>query len=197
VGRRGAGADHAGRGRGDDSTVMEHPTPGSGRRAWIERRPHRGRVMTTMTMEKQFANAVANHISREMFAPHRGVIEVRNPFNGSTYVVAFGNDGYDQDPRTRDYVDGLLEELERHDPTLGIDTDDRYTWVIVVPLDDDDTGFFLRAVIEHELYVRYRESRGLAENDGFVVCRKSICDREILQHTSGEPLPITGWESLN
>jgi hypothetical protein len=153
--------------------------------------------MTTLTIGKQFANAVADHISREMFPPHRGVIQVRNPFGGCRCLAAFGNDGYGQDERTRGYVDALLEELGRHDPVLGIDTEEGYTWAIVVPLDNDDLAPFLGAAIEHELYVRYRESRGLADDDGFVLMRKSICDREIIEHTNGEPLTITGWESLN
>jgi hypothetical protein len=153
--------------------------------------------MTTLTIGKQFASAVADHISREMFPPHRGVIEVRNPFGGCRCLVAFGNDAYGQDERTRAYVDALLEELGRHDPVLGIDTEEGYTWAIVVPLDDDDLAPFLGAAIENELYVRYRESRGLADDDGFVLMRKSICDREIIEHTNGEPLTITGWESMN
>ena len=153
--------------------------------------------MTTLTIGKQFANAVADYISREMFPPHRGVIEVRNPFGGCRCLAAFGNDGYSQDERTRAYADTLLTELGRHDPVLGIDSDDGYTWAIVVPLDNDDLAPFLGAAIEHELYVRYRESRGLAADDGFVLMRKSICDREIMQHTDGEPLLIAGWEAIN
>lgn len=152
--------------------------------------------MTTLTIGKQFANAVANHISREMFATHRGVIEVRNPFGGRC-LAAFGNDGYSQDDRTRTYVDAMVEELGGHDPALGIDSKDGYTWAIVVSLDDDADAQFLGAVIEHELYVRYREARGLADDDGVVLARKSICDREIIEHTDGEPLTISGWESVN
>jgi hypothetical protein len=30
-----------------------------------------------------------------------------------------------------------------------------------------------------------------------VLMRKSICDREIIEHTGGEPLTIPGWEALN
>jgi len=30
-----------------------------------------------------------------------------------------------------------------------------------------------------------------------VMARKSICDREILEHTGGQPLTISGWESIN
>jgi hypothetical protein len=152
--------------------------------------------MNTLAIGKQFANAVADHISREMFPPHRGVIEVRNPFGGRC-LAAFGNDGYSQSGRTRGYANALLEELGRHDPVLGIDSDNGYTWAIVVPLDDDTDAPFLNAVIEHELYVRYREARGLAHDDGVVLARKSICDREIIEHTDGEPLTISGWESVN
>jgi hypothetical protein len=148
--------------------------------------------MTTLTIGKQFANEVADYISSEMFSPHRGVIEVQSPFGGSC-IAAFGNDGYRQDGRTRAYVDTLLEELGRLDPVLGIDSDEGYTWAIVVPMDD----LFLGAVIECELYARYRESRGLADDDGFVILRKAICDREIIEHTNGEPLAISGWESVN
>ena len=129
--------------------------------------------MTTLTIGKQFANAVADHISREMFPPHRGVIMARSPFGGGYCFVAFGNDGYSQDDRTRTYVDALLNELGRHDPELGIDTDEGYTWAIVVPVDDDTQAPFLGAVIKHELYVRYRESRDLADDDGFLLMRKS------------------------
>ena len=166
-------------------------------RAEWSRDERKGFYMTTLTIEKQFANAVADYISREMFPPHRGVIEVHNPFGGCRCLVAFGNDAYGQDERTRCYVDALLEELGRHDPVLGIDSEEGYTWAIVVPLFDNDLAPFFRAAIEHELYVRYRESRGLADDDGFVSCRKSICDGEIMQHTGGEPLTIPGWESLN
>jgi hypothetical protein len=153
--------------------------------------------MTTLTIEKQFANAVADYISREMFPPHRGVIEVHNPFGSCRCLVAFGNDSYGQDERTRCYVDALLEELGRLDPVLGTDTEEGYTWAIVVPLFDNDLALFCHAALEHELYVRYRESRSAADDDGFVSCRKSICDREIMQHTGGEPLKIPGWESVN
>jgi len=153
--------------------------------------------MNTVTIEKQFANAVADHISREMFPPHRGVIEVRNPFGGCRCVVAFGNDGYQQDERTQAYVNALLEELGRHDPVLGIDSEDGYTWAIVVRVNDDSLVSFFGSVLEHELYVQYRESRGLADDDGFVLMRKATCDREIIEHTDGEPLTITGWESVN
>lgn len=152
--------------------------------------------MKTMTVGKQFANAVANHIAREMFPPHRGVIEVQNPFGGRC-IAAFGNDGYRQDDRTRAYVHALLEEIDGSDPALGIDSEDGYTWAIVVPLEDDTAAPFVAAVIEHELYVRYRQSRGLADNDGFVLVRKAVCDREIIEHTDGEPVKIAGWESVN
>lgn len=154
--------------------------------------------MTTLTIGKQFANAVADQISRDMFPPHRGVIEIQNPFGGGLCLVAFGNDGYSQDARTRAYADALLGEMAVNDPVLGIDSAEGYTWAIVVPLDDDTHHApFLAAVIEHELYVRYRESRTLADDDGFVLARKAICDREIIEHTDGEPLTITGWESVN
>jgi len=153
--------------------------------------------MTTLTIGKQFANAVADQISRDMFPPHRGVIEIQNPFGGGRCAVAFGNDGYSQDERTRAYVDAMLGEMAANDPVLGIDSDDGYTWAIVVPLGDDTVAPFLAAVIEHVLYVRYRQSRGLADDDGFVLTRKAICDREIIEHANGEPLKITGWESVN
>ena len=158
-----------------------------------------GFYMTTLTIGKQFANAVADQISRDMFPPHRGVIEIQSPFGGGggRCLVAFGNEGYSQDERTRACVDALLEDLGRHAPVLGIDTHDGYTWAIVVPLNDDDLAPFLGAVIEHELYAQYRKARGLEDDDGFVLCRKSICDREIIEHTNGEPLTITGWESVN
>lgn len=152
--------------------------------------------MTTLTIGKQFANAVADHISREMFPPHRGVILVQNPFGGLC-LAAFGNDGYSQDDRTRAYVDAMLETTGRHDPVLGIDSDEGYTWAIVVPVKDEALGPFLLAVIESNLYAMYRASRGLAHDDGFVLARKSICDREIIEHTNGEPLTISGWESVN
>jgi hypothetical protein len=148
--------------------------------------------MDTVTIGQRFAKAVAEHINRHMFQPHRGVIEVRNPFGGSC-IAAFGNDGYRQDERTRAYVDALLEELGRLHPVLGLDSDEGYTWAIVVPMDD----LFLGAVIEVELYAKYRESRELAEDDGFVIARKAICDREIMEHTNHEPLTISGWESVN
>ena len=156
--------------------------------------------MTTLTIGKQFANAVADHISREMFPPHRGVIEVRNPFGGCRCLVAFGNDDYGQDERTRAYVDALLSELVDQgmwDVQLGIDSDEGYTWAILVPLDPDEYPEVLHPLIEDALYARYRESRGLADDDGFVLMRKSICDSEIIQHTYGEPLTISGWESVN
>jgi hypothetical protein len=153
--------------------------------------------MTTKTIGQQFANAVADHISRHMFPPHRGVIEVRNPFGPEPLVVAFGNDCYSQDDRTRTYVDALLAEIGRHDPVLGIDSDNGYTWAIVVPIDDEALVPFFSSAVEHELYVRYREARGLADDDGMVMLRKRVCDREILDHTNGEPLRIDGWESIN
>jgi hypothetical protein len=156
--------------------------------------------MTTVAIGKQFANAVADHIGREMFPPHRGVIEVRNPFGGCRCLVAFGNDAYSQDERTRQYADALLVELAEQgmwDVELGIDSEQGYTWAIVVPLDDDEAAPLFQAAIEDELYAQYRAARSLADDDGVVVLRKSICDREIAEHTGGEPLTITGWESVN
>jgi hypothetical protein len=152
---------------------------------------------TTTTLSQRFANAVANHISEHMFPPHRGVIEVRNPFGGCRCLAAFGNDGYMQDTRTRQYADALLHEVAEQglwDAELGVGSDG-YTWAIVVPLDDDEAAPLFQAAIEDELYERYIESRG--GDDGFVLARKSICDREILEHTGGEPLTISGWESIN
>lgn len=150
----------------------------------------------TKTMSERFATAVADQISREMFPPHRGVIEARNPFGGCRCLAAFGNDGYRQDERTRVYVDALLAELGYHDPVLGIDSDEGYTWAIVVPFDDDMLASF-GALIKYQLYAMYCESYGLADDDGFVLARKSICDSEIIKHTNGEPLTISGWESVN
>ena len=152
---------------------------------------------TTTSLSQRFANAVANHISDNMFPPHRGVIEVRNPFGGCRCLAAFGNDGYMQDTRTRQYADKLVHELNEQgmwDAQLGIDSDG-YTWAIVVPLDEDEAVPLFQAAIEDELYERYIESRG--GDSGFVALRKSICDREILEHTGGEPLTISGWESIN
>jgi hypothetical protein len=156
--------------------------------------------MTTLTIGKQFANAVADHISREMFPPHRGVIEVRNPFGGCRCLAAFGNDGYRQDARTRAYADALLAALADQglwDAQLGIDSDEGYTWAILVPLDDDEAAMLFQAAIEDELYAQFREARGLADDDGLVLARKAVCDREISEHTDGEPLTISGWESVN
>jgi hypothetical protein len=155
--------------------------------------------MDTATIGQQFAKAVAEHIARHMFPPHRGVIEVRNPLGRQPLVVAFGNDGYTQDERTRRYADALLHELAvqgRWDVELGVDGEG-YTWAIVVPIDDDEAAPLFRAAVEDELYAWYREARDLAADDGFVLARKSICDREIIQHTGGEPLRIDGWESIN
>ena len=160
----------------------------------------KGFHMTTVSIGEQFSQAVANYIGREMFPPHRGVIEVRNPFGGCRCLVAFGNDGYGQDERTRQYADALLAELHEEgmwDATFATDSDEDYTWAIVVPLDPDEVVPVVRELIEDALYARYRESRGLSEDDGFVLCRKWICDREIMQHTGGEPLTITGWEAVN
>ena len=156
--------------------------------------------MTTLTIGKQFASAVADHISREMFPPHRGVIEVRNPYGGCRCLVAFGNDGYGQDERTRQYADALLDVLHEEgmwDAKLATDSDENYTWAILVPLDDDESVRLYQAAIEDELYAQYRAAHDITDDDGFVLLRKSICDREIMQHTDGEPLTISGWESLN
>lgn len=151
-----------------------------------------------VTIGKQFANAVADHISREMFPPHRDVIEVRNPFGGCRCFVAFGNDGYRQDDRTRAYVDALLAELGQHDPVLGIESDEGYTWAIVVLLDEHNYHApFFRAAMKRKLYAKYCESRGLADDDGFMLARKSICDRQIIEHTDREPLTINGCEWVN
>jgi hypothetical protein len=30
-----------------------------------------------------------------------------------------------------------------------------------------------------------------------VLARKAVCDREIIEHTDGEPLTISGWEAVN
>jgi hypothetical protein len=154
---------------------------------------------TTTTVSQRFANAVANHISDSMFPPHRGVIEIRNPFGGCRCLAAFGNDGYSQDDRTRQYAAALVDELSEQglwDVDLGT-SDDGYTWAIVVPLDDDEPATVLMELIEDALYSRYIESRGLDYDDGFVLARKRICDREILEHTGGEPLTISGWDSIN
>ena len=170
--------------------------------------------MTTLAIEQHFANSVADHIlwylsgSVAIMAsdyrcldhdcPDRGVVEVRSPFGGRC-LAAFGNDDYGGDDRTRTYVDRLVEELGRHDPVLGVDMGIGSTWAIVVLLDDDIAIPLLRSVIKQELYVRYREAYGLSDGrrDRFVLWLKSICDRQIIKHIGGEPLAISGWESLN
>ncbi len=164
----------------------------------IEVRERKDLHMRTLSIGEQFSQAVANYIGREMFPPHRGVIEVRNPFGGCRCLVAFGNDGYGQDERTRQYADALLDVLHEEgmwDAKLATDSDEHYTWAILVPLDDDESVPLCQAAIEKELYERYIESRG--GDDGFVLARKSICDSEIMQHTDGQPLTITSWEAVN
>jgi hypothetical protein len=159
----------------------------------------RGDEMETATIGQQFAKAVADHITQHMFPPHRGVIEVRNPFGREPLVVAFGNDGYGQDERTRRYADALAHEIAEQGlqgAEMGVD-DEGYTWAIVVPIDRDGYAPLYRAAIEDELYAQYRQARDLAADDGFMLARKSICDREIAEHTGGEPLRIEGWESIN
>jgi len=154
---------------------------------------------TTPTLSRQFARAVAEHINTHMFQPHRGVIEVRNPFGGCRCLAAFGNDAYTEEGRTRQYADGLAHELAEFglwDVELGV-SNDGYTWAIVVPLDHDESPDLLQPLIENSLYERYIEARGLADDEGFVMLRKSICDSEILDHTGGEPVRIEGWESIN
>jgi hypothetical protein len=153
--------------------------------------------MDTATIGQQFAKAVAEHIARHMFPPHRGVIEVRNPFGGQPLIVAFGNDGYTQDERTRRYTDALVHELAEPgawDVEFGTD-DEGYTWALVVRLDHNDDPATMRQLIEDAMYARYIGSRG--GDCGFIGLRKSICDREIIEHTGGEPLRIDGWESIN
>lgn len=154
----------------------------------------------TTTVRNGFADAVAEHIAQTMFPPHRGVIEVLNPHGGEPHVVLFGNDGYRQDDRTTRYVHDVLHELwDRgwHDADLGIDGEG-YTWAIVVPIGDDGCdGAVLRIVFRQLMYGHYCRARGVSDTDSFVRARASICDREIIEHTHGEPRTIPGWESIN
>jgi hypothetical protein len=149
--------------------------------------------MTTTTIDNGFAVDVADYIQENLFAPHRGVVRVFNPAGGEDFVVAFGNDAYQGDERTRLYAD-RLERLLRNrfgNATLGIDSgDQRYTWAIVVAPTGGRKARFMVEEVEALLYRCFQEARGIAEGDGMVWLMAKIHRREIIDRTGGEPLSV-------
>lgn len=81
------------------------------------------------------AARVADYIGSEFFHAHRGATGWRQP----GVVVAFGNDGYADDPLAREAVAMLRAELERRGwPVLGFgtDSDGGYTWAMLIRASD-------------------------------------------------------------
>lgn len=79
----------------------------------------------------------AERIGREMFPAHRGAFPWREP----GYAVAFGNDGYGQSEETRREVRRLRELCEEAGLDVlgfGVDSDDAYTWALLVRSDEAD-----------------------------------------------------------
>jgi hypothetical protein len=147
----------------------------------------------TTKVEDGFAVAVADYIQEEMFPPHRGVVLVFNPVGGDDLVVAFGNDAYQGDERTKLYADRLERLLRERfgNATLGVDSsDEHYTWSIVVIPNSGRPARYMIEEVEAMLYRCYQESRGLADNDGTVWVMAEIHRREILSHTGGDPLSV-------
>lgn len=130
------------------------------------------------------AGDFADWISRHMFPPHRGVT-IACAANGRQWLVAFGNDGYSSDPRTKRYADRLRDCLRTKygEAELGIDSsEERYTWAIVVPVAERQSATVMIEPAEAILYREYCLARNLPEDDGFVWCRAEICRREIGEH---------------
>lgn len=99
---------------------------------------------------------VANRISNLMHEAHRGV------FVWKDHLLVFGNDGYDQDDRTRTYVLALRQRLQAAGFTVGEFAkcdgseaeyrDAGYTWVLTVDvkhLPDEDED--VKPVIKDDL----------------------------------------------
>lgn len=71
---------------------------------------------------------LANLVRKDMFSMHRGAFLV------GENIVAFGNDGYKEDPRTVKEVEYLREMLPVYSlKEVGFATDKSgYTWVLVI-----------------------------------------------------------------
>jgi hypothetical protein len=152
----------------------------------------------TTAVSNDFECAVANYIANQMFPPHRGVIEVKSPFGDRPLVVLFGNDDYGNDDRTKRYADRLLAQYcgWGFNARFGVCTE-VYTWVIVIRDRGDEHGCPRLNVFEDDLYLAYRQARGLASDDGMMFAMASIHKRELIEHTSGNPVVIPGWEAVN
>ena len=73
-------------------------------------------------------SALANFVSESLFANHRGIIDIDDGF------VVYGNDGYNQDQRSRNEVEIVrerLKDLGLPEPVFGVDEAEGYTWVLV------------------------------------------------------------------
>ena len=81
------------------------------------------------------ATTMAKYVSDTSFDTERGAI----PYYRAGVFVAFGNDSYADDQRSKDEVYRLREALNRHgSKILGFGTDPRdgYTWAMLVETRD-------------------------------------------------------------
>lgn len=152
----------------------------------------------TTTTKGRFADAVANYVHEQMFKPHRGVIQVADPRGGQPLFVLFGNDGYLEDDRTKQYADHLFAQYRRHGYGVEFGTGgEGCTWVVVIRSDHNVAGELRLEAFEHDLYDAYRHARRLQANDGIFQLMASLHRRETIDHTNGRPINVPGWESLN
>jgi hypothetical protein len=115
--------------------------------------------------------ALVRRIGDQMLEAHRGAIVWRGR------VVIFGNDGYGQDERVRDYVARLQSRLHAtglEAGELAVDDEDSYTWLIPVTVPNGMTADEVRDRAEALVWECWSVGRGGAELASFASLQRNI-----------------------
>ena len=86
------------------------------------------------------ADIAANFANEFLMHRHRGVI------NCDSYVIIFGNDGWETDQRSRKEMADVWGKLRQHDPEGGW-SNDKTTWALV--LTDHSRSLFNEEELDH------------------------------------------------
>ena len=101
------------------------------------------------------ATIAADAVAEQHFDVHRGAMTTELHF-GEPAIVLFGNDSYARDERTRRQVELVRDALVRYGIRIlgfGVDTEESYSWAILVDSEDEDLGDLVWAA--------WAEARGL------------------------------------
>jgi hypothetical protein len=115
---------------------------------------------------------MADYVAEQMFEAHRGAM----PWIQSGIAVAFGNDGYQQDKRTKQEAQFLRTYCElKGIPVLGFaTTDDDYTWTMLIHHPDHKQ--FIPV-----LWAGWNRANGDSADDVFTYVQASIADRAMVE----------------